>query len=59
MEKNLQKKIVVDKGVRKQIGTNVGCTQYTVRKALAGIVQTAMHVKIRELAIELGGREIE
>lgn len=52
-------KILVDVGEKKELAKIIGCSKPTIRAALEGKEITAMNVRIRKLAIERGGIEIE
>jgi len=57
-------KIYVDHGMKKEIHKRLGVSYPTIRKALNGertIINEATQVraKVRRVAIELGGKEVE
>lgn len=60
MKKVSQNKILIDRGQVKLLMEELKTSRPTVQRALDGTnVCTAMHMRIREKAIELGGIEIE
>lgn len=52
-------RIIVDFGLRKQLAHRAGASYPTIRIALSGHVATPQHMKIREIALELGGVEVK
>lgn len=56
-EKNNMQQIVTDSGVKSRIKRMLGYSYPTIRAALRGESKTVVAMKIRKLAIELGGVE--
>ncbi|WP_315303266.1 hypothetical protein [Tannerella forsythia] len=57
-------KIYVDHGIKKEIHERLGVSYPTIRKALNGEITIAykaaqVRSKVRKVAIELGGKEVE
>lgn len=50
------RKILIDNPIRETLKGEFNVSYVTIRKALAGDPKTLLHVRIRERAIELGGR---
>lgn len=50
------RKILIDNPIRETLKGEFNVSLVTIRKALAGDPKTLLHVRIRERAIELGGR---
>ena len=54
--KNKEKKIVIDETIRRQLRESFKVSDVTIRRALSGEkVTTLLHIRIREMALSLGG----
>lgn len=50
------RKILIDNHIRGTLIEEFSVSVVTIRKAMAGEPKTLLHVKLRERALELGGR---